>query len=280
MIFELFTVCYSVTNNPNNSRQASTAASEPGSEVSSMMGSGDNGFSTTGPLAEDLVVQGNNGVRSKMVDAHESLANTVAATPLSRAATELTPSTIQPIVVQLSVQDTPSAAGPQLISIPSAAPTAGPLISISLVVPTATQLGAPTANQLAAPTATQLAAPTARQLAAPNATQLAAHTGNAACCTHCSAACGNAVPCTHCYASLAYYVSRPNQMGYFAGAPSDFYPQSNQFPYMANPSWEASQREQLLQTSSFKNDSSLRLGRLVIRVGRYNRYIGILRFCE
>ena len=36
-------------------------------------------------------------------------------------------------------------------------------------------------------------------------------------------------------------------MDYFAGAPSDFYPQSNQFPYMANPSWEASQREQLLQ---------------------------------
>ena len=36
-------------------------------------------------------------------------------------------------------------------------------------------------------------------------------------------------------------------MGYFAGAPSNFYPQSNQFPYMTNPSWEASQREQLLQ---------------------------------
>ena len=35
-------------------------------------------------------------------------------------------------------------------------------------------------------------------------------------------------------------------MGFFAGAPN-FYPQSNQFPYMANPSWEASQREQLLQ---------------------------------
>ena len=40
---------------------------------------------------------------------------------------------------------------------------------------------------------------------------------------------------------------RPNQMGYFAGAPSIFYSQSNQFPYMANPSWEASQREQFLQ---------------------------------
>ena len=39
----------------------------------------------------------------------------------------------------------------------------------------------------------------------------------------------------------------PNQIGYFAGAPSNFYPQSNQFPYMANLSWEASQREQLLQ---------------------------------
>ena len=38
---------------------------------------------------------------------------------------------------------------------------------------------------------------------------------------------------------------RPDQMGYFTGTPS-FY-QSNQFPYMANPSWEASQREQFLQ---------------------------------
>ena len=36
-------------------------------------------------------------------------------------------------------------------------------------------------------------------------------------------------------------------MGYFTHAPSNFYPQYNQFPYMANPSWEASQREQLLQ---------------------------------
>ena len=36
-------------------------------------------------------------------------------------------------------------------------------------------------------------------------------------------------------------------MGYFAGGPSNFYPQSNQFPCMANLSWEASQREQLLQ---------------------------------
>ena len=59
----------------------------PGSEVSSMMGSGDEIISTTGPLAEDLVVQGNNGVSSNMADAHESLPNAVAATPLSGAAT-------------------------------------------------------------------------------------------------------------------------------------------------------------------------------------------------
>ena len=38
---------------------------------------------------------------------------------------------------------------------------------------------------------------------------------------------------------------RPDQMGYFTGTPS-FY-QSNQFPYMANPSWEDSQSEQFLQ---------------------------------
>ena len=63
----------------------------------------------------------------------------------------------------------------------------------------------------------QPAAPTAAQLAAPTATPL-----------------------------LPIMSVRPNQMGYFAGAPN-FYPRSNQFPYMANPSWEASQREQLLQ---------------------------------
>ena len=84
-----------------------------------------------GPLAEDLVVQGNNGISSNMADAHESLPSTVAATPLSGVATQPTPSTIQPIVVQLSVQDTPSVSGPPLISIPSAAPAAGPLISMS-----------------------------------------------------------------------------------------------------------------------------------------------------
>ena len=80
------------------SRPASTAANEPGSEVSSMLGSGDDSFSMTGPLAEDLVVQGNNGVSSKMADPHEILPSTVAATPLSGAATQPTPSTIQPIV--------------------------------------------------------------------------------------------------------------------------------------------------------------------------------------
>ena len=79
-------VCFSPPRSVVNfQRPASTAASEPGSEVSSMLGSGDDGFSTTGPLAEDLVVQGNNGVSSKMADAHESLPSTVAATPLSGA---------------------------------------------------------------------------------------------------------------------------------------------------------------------------------------------------
>ena len=192
------------------SRPASTAASEPGSEVSSMMESGDEVISTTGPLAEDLVVQGTNGVNSNMADALGSLPNTVASTQLWGAGTQLTPSTVQSIVVQLSVQDTPSAAGPPPISIPSAAPmvpTAVPLISMSLAAPTATQPAAPTATQLAA---TQLAAPTATPL-------------------------------------LPIMSVRPNQMGYFAGAPSNFYPQGNQVPYMANPSWEASRREQLLQ---------------------------------
>ena len=65
--------------------------------------------SMTGPLIEDLVVQESNGVNSNMADI--VLPITVAATPLTGAATPLTPSTIQPIVVQLSVQDTPSASG-------------------------------------------------------------------------------------------------------------------------------------------------------------------------
>ena len=57
------------------SRPASTAASEPGSEVSSMMGSGDEVISKTGLLAEDLVVQGTNRVSSNIRDALGSLPN-------------------------------------------------------------------------------------------------------------------------------------------------------------------------------------------------------------
>ena len=40
---------------------------------------------------------------------------------------------------------------------------------------------------------------------------------------------------------------RPNQMGYLTGAPSTFNAQGTRFPYMSNPSWEFSQREQMLQ---------------------------------
>ena len=140
----------------------------------------------TGPLIEDLVVQESNGVNSNMAD--NVLPITVAATPLTGAATPLTPRTIQPIVVQLIVQDTPSASGsscmPLISMAPAApmAPTAVPLISISPAAPTATQLAAPTATQLAA---TQLAAPAATTL-------------------------------------LPIMSVRPNQMGYFTGAHSKF----------------------------------------------------------
>ena len=84
------------------SRPDSTAASsEPGSESSSMMGSGDDVsdklvICMSGPLAEDLVVQGNNGVSSIMADAHESLSSTVAASPFSGAATSLLGVATQP----------------------------------------------------------------------------------------------------------------------------------------------------------------------------------------
>ena len=98
----------------------------------------------TGTLIEDLVVQESNGVNSNMADI--VLPIMVAATPLMGAATPLTQSTIQPIVVQSSVQDTPSASGSScmpLIGMPPAAytaPSAVPLISISPAAPTAMPL--------------------------------------------------------------------------------------------------------------------------------------------
>ena len=111
------------------------------------------------------------------------------------AADPVTPSTIQSIVVQLSVQDTPSASGLScmlLISMPPAAPTAPtavPLISISPTAPTAKPL-------------------------------------------------------------LPIMSVRPNQMGYLTGAPSGFYAQVTQFPYMSNPSWEVSQTQREFFTKS------------------------------
>ena len=45
---------------------------------------------------------------------------------------------------------------------------------------------------------------------------------------------------------------RPNQMGYLTGASSTFNTRGTQFPYMSNPSWEVSQREQMLQNQFLK----------------------------
>ena len=112
------------------------------------------------------------------------------------------------------------------------APTAVPLISMLLAAPTATQLAAPTAIKPAALTSMQVAA---TQLAASAATPL-----------------------------LPIMSVRPNQMGYFAGAPSNFYSQSNQFPYMANPSWEVFSGSKFYKIGSFKIGSSLRLRKLVM----------------
>ena len=183
------------------SRPASIAASEPGYEVSSMMGSGDEVISTTGPLAEDFVVQGINGVSSIMADALGNLPNTVAATSLLGAATQLTPSTIQSIVLQLSIQDTPSASGPPLISIPSAAPTAPSAVSLISM-------------SLAAPTATPL---------------------------------------------LPIMSVRPNPMGYFAGAPSNFILRVISFLKWQTLVGRLLKGSNFYKISSFKNDSSLRL---------------------
>ena len=87
--------------------------------------------SKTGPLIEGLVVQNSNEVNTNM--AGTALPSTVTALPLSGAALPLTPSTIQSIVVPLSVQDTPSVAGSScmpLISMPQVTQPAGSLISM------------------------------------------------------------------------------------------------------------------------------------------------------
>ena len=81
------------------------ASSEPGSEISSFVDSGDDfseklvaTCSMTSPLIEGLVVQDSNGVNTNMVGT--ALPSTVTALPLSGAALpKATPSTIQSIVV-------------------------------------------------------------------------------------------------------------------------------------------------------------------------------------
>ena len=84
----------------------------------------------TGPLIEDLVVQNSIGVITNM--AGTALPSTVVALPLSGAAKPLTPSTIQSIVVPLSVQDTPSVGGSScmpLIFMPQVTQVAGPSLT-------------------------------------------------------------------------------------------------------------------------------------------------------
>ena len=190
------------------SKPASTAASsEPGSEISSLVDSGDdfNGrlvTSTTGPLVEDLVVQNSNGVNTSM--AGTALPSTITALPLSGAALPMTASTVQSIVVPLSVQDMPIVVGSSympLISMTQITQAAGPLINMShaAMQPAAMQ---PTAMQ---PTAMPL-------LGTPSIMSV-----------------------------------RPNQIYYLTGALSTFNAQGTQFPYMPNPSWEFSQREKILQ---------------------------------
>ena len=128
------------------------ASSEPGSEIFSFMDSGDDlseklVASMTGPLIEELVAQNSNEVTANM--AGTALPSTVTAL---RVALPLTPSTIQSIVVPLSVQDTPSVAGSScmpLISMPQVTQGAGPLISMphAAVQPAAMQ---PSAMQFTA----------------------------------------------------------------------------------------------------------------------------------
>ena len=108
---------------------SAAASSEPGSEISSFVDSGDDlseklVASTSGPLIEGLVVQDSNGVNTNMVGT--VLPSTVTALPL-------TPSTKQSIAVPLSAQDMPSVAGSSCmppISMPQVTQAAGPLISM------------------------------------------------------------------------------------------------------------------------------------------------------
>ena len=113
---------------------------------------------------------------------------------LSEMALPLSPSTIQSIVVPLSVQATPSVAG-------------------SSGMPPVTQASEPLINMPHAAMQLAVMQPAAMPLSA-----------------------------THSIMSV-----RPNQMGYFTGAPSAFNTQSTQFPNMSNPIWKVSQREQRLQ---------------------------------
>ena len=165
-----------MTNEP----ASAAASSELGSEISSFVDSGDD-------LSEKLVVLVHDsiGVTTNMVGT--ALPSTVMALPLS-------PSTIQSIVVPLSVQATPSVAGSS--GMPSVTQSSELLINMPHA-----------AMQLA------VMQPAAMPLSA-----------------------------THSIMSV-----RPNQMGYFTGAPSAFNTQSTQFPNMSNPIWKVSQREQRLQ---------------------------------
>ena len=78
-----------------------------------------------------LVVQNSNGVNTNM--AGTDLPSRVTALPLLRAALPLTTSTVQSIVVPLSVQDTLGVAGSSfmpLISMPQVTQAAGPPINM------------------------------------------------------------------------------------------------------------------------------------------------------
>ena len=147
-----------------------------------------------------------------------ALLSTVTALPLTGAALPLTPSTIQSIVVPLSVQTIPSVAGSSgmpLISMPPVTQAAEPLINM------------------------------------PHAAMQPA-----------------AMPLS---ATPSIMSTRPNQMGYFTGAPSAFNTQSTQFPYMSNPFGKFHRGSKCYKISSFKSGNSLRLRKLSMLNLKYLR---------
>ena len=122
-----------------NKPVSAAASPEPGSEISSFVDSGDDFsdnlvVSTTGPLAEYLVVHESIGVSTNM--AGTALPSTVAAMPfycITGVALPLTPGTIQSIVTFEATHSVAGSSSMPLISMPPVTQATGlPMLLINM----------------------------------------------------------------------------------------------------------------------------------------------------